>query len=600
MSPRPDEIPAATGEFLHDFLLDPGRHDPAHPAVVEPAAGGAAAVTTYADLRSTVDAFAATLRALELEPGSRVLLQAEVSAASIAVLLACSRAGLTFVPVSPETPPDRLRTLIETARPALHVQAASAPRTDLPTTLGAARFGDGELVVTRAPEPAVRRRHVPCVADPAYIIFTSGTTGRPKGVVMSHRAVIAFYRGMLAQRIAAPGDRIAATSPLHFDFSLLSIGLALGSGAAVVPVSQREVRWPRHFLRVLRDTQATQVNGVPSIWRQVLRHEADRLSALDDLRGVLFCGEEFPLPELRRLQELRPGMRIVNCYGATESMAATFQDVPEPIPAAVQRLSIGTAHPGAELLLRNDDGIVDGPGTPGEMLLRSPALFSGYWDDPEATRAALVPDPLCPESGQVVLRTGDVAVRGEKGELYFLGRADSQVQINGNRVELGEVERRLTSHPAVTAAAALHLPLPDGGGCLAAFVVANAEEATPGQGARSGGGAPEQRKSGDEDSAGSRRTSGAEVAPLQDAEVALHQGDGIALHQGDGIAPHQDIAVALREFCARTLPSYMVPAQLQVIDVLPVTGNGKVDRKALAARVFAPPAQPGPTRPAQP
>ncbi|MFD7242300.1 AMP-binding protein [Streptomyces massasporeus] len=534
MSRPPAVTAATTGEFLHDLLLDPARHDPGHPAVVEPAEHGDATVTTYAELVDAVHAYDAALRALDLEPGTRVLLEAEAGAESIAVLLACSRAGLTFVPVSPETPTARLRTLIDTARPALHLQTKAGERIGLPTGLGTARFAAGELVVERAPSAPARRRRVPCVTDPAYLVFTSGTTGRPKGVVMSHRAVTAFYRGMLAHHLSAPGDRIASTSPLQFDFSLLNIGLALGGGAAVVPVPQQVVRWPRRFLRALRDTGATHVNGVPSVWRQVLRHEPDRLAALTALRGVLFCGEEFPLPELRRLQRLRPGMRIVNCYGATESMAASFEDVPEPLPDGLERLSIGTAHPGAEMILVDTAGtVVDGSGVPGELHLRSPALFSGYWGDPAATRAALVPDPLCPDSGQLVLRTGDLAVRGEGGEYYFLGRTDSQVQINGNRVELGEVERRLLQHPMATAAAALRLPLPEGGSCLAAFVVAARTAASGGS-------------------------------------------DG-----SDGVRADQDVAAVLRDFCARSLPAYMVPAEVRLLDALPVTSNGKVDRAAL-------------------
>ncbi|MFC8918079.1 AMP-binding protein [Streptomyces sp. NPDC057116] len=537
MTQPPGAPPSATGEFLHDFLLARVSRSPDSPAVVEPGPPGSATVTTYAGLGDRVARYAGELDALELELGSRVLLEAEATADSVALLLACSRAGLTFVPVSPETPRDRLLTLIGTARPALHLQPEGGRREDLPAGVGTARFGPAGVTVERRPAPVRRRRRAPSVTDPAYVIFTSGTTGRPKGVVMSHRAVVAFYRGMLAHDIARPGDRIASTSPLQFDFSLLNIGLALGSGAAVVPVPQALVRWPRHFLRVLRDTGATQVNGVPSIWRQVLRHEPDRLAQLDRLRGVLFCGEEFPLPELRRLQRLRPGMRVVNCYGATESMACSFEDVPDPLPDGTERLSIGVAHPGAEMLLVDESGrVVDRPGTPGEIHLRSPALFSGYWDDPEATRAALVPDPLCPQSGQLVLRTGDLAVQGEKGEFYFCGRTDSQVQINGNRVELGEVERRLLEFPGATAAAALPLPEPGGGSRLAAFVVVAAGEDWP---------RPDE----------------------------------------------------LRDFCALTLPPYMVPGEIRLLDTLPTTTNGKVDRAALAASAAAhAPVAPGPGR----
>ncbi|MFE0188352.1 AMP-binding protein [Streptomyces sp. NPDC058989] len=523
MSQQPP-LPAGTaGEFLHDFLLAAGRHTPDAPAVVESARPGLTTVTTYAQLGALTDTYTDGLHTLGLETGARVILEADTTAHSLAMLLAASRAGLAFVPVSPKTPEQRLRSIITTARPALHLQASDGERTDLPRDLATARFGPAGLTVEHAPEQHRPRRREPCVTDPTYIIFTSGTTGRPKGVVMSHRAVVAFYRGMLAHGIATPEDRIASTSPLQFDFSLLNIGLALGSGASVVPVAPDLVRWPRHLLRVLRETEATQVNGVPSIWRQPLRHEPGRLAALDRLRSVLFCGEEFPLPELRRLQQLLPKARLINCYGATESMACSFEEVPHPLPKHAHRLSIGVAHPGAEMLLVGEDGeIVAEPGVPGEIHLRSPALFSGYWDDPRATRRALVPDPLCPQSGQVVLRTGDLAVRGAGGEFYFCGRTDSQVQINGNRVELAEVERRLTQYPGVAAASALALPQPGSGGLrLTAFVVLTAGH------------------------------------PLVDT-------------------------ADLGAFCARELPPYMVPQEIRLLDALPTTPNGKVDRAALA------------------
>jgi acyl-coenzyme A synthetase/AMP-(fatty) acid ligase len=359
-----------------------------------------------------------------------------------------------------------------------------------------------------------------------HIVFTSGTTGRPKGVVMSHRAVVAFFHGMLAEAIVTPTDRVASTSPLQFDFSLLDIGLALGSGAAVVPVPRGLVRWPRRLLGFLEDCGVTHVNAVPSMWRPVLHHEFERLSRLTSLRGVLFCGEPFPLTELRALQRALPGARLVNCYGATESMACSFADVPNPLPADLERLSIGRAHRGAEILLLDDEGRpVSAPGEIGEIHLRSPALFTGYWADPDATARTLVPDPLNPGGGTRLLRSGDLAYRGPAGEHYYVGRADLQVKIRGNRVELGEVERCLSEHPRVSCAVALV----DGTGptaALRAFVVPE-----PGQ------------------------------SPVTAEELRL--------------------------FCRESLPEYMVPEHVDWRDELPVTSHGKVDRTALAASLPA-------------
>ncbi|MFC5053489.1 AMP-binding protein [Saccharothrix xinjiangensis] len=508
---------------LHDFLLVGARLVPERAAIVE-YAGGEFGTISFRQLERRVTALAAQLDELGLDVGDRVVLESDTTSWSITALLACSSLGLTYIPVSPETPAQRLQAIVEAVEPALHLQAAGGRREGVAEGVGLARFGPDGLVVERAPAPRVRHRREVTPTDAAYIIFTSGTTGRPKGVVMSHRAILAFFRGMLAHGIVSPEDRVATTSPLQFDFSLLDIGLALGSGAAVVPVPRDLLRWPRKLVKFLHDAQATQVNGVPSIWRPVLRHEAEMLGEQGgSIRGILYSGEKFPLPELRSLQSLLPGVRIVNCFGSTESVASSFTDVPNPLPEDVEELSIGFAHPGAEMVLIDEDGRpVDEVDGVGEVHLRSAALFTCYWNDPEATARALVLDPLNPRAGQVVFRTGDLARRGEGGELYFSGRADSLVKIRGNRVELGEVERRVAEFPGVAAATALLVPVPDREPALAAFVVL------------AGG-----------------------VEGLEELE--------------------------LKAFCMEALPDYMVPQDVRVLDELPTTPNGKVDRAALLA-----------------
>lgn len=520
---------AAPAQRMHEFLLAAAHTTPDHPAVMEAASEeGGPAMLTYRQLEQRVHRYVDALDELGLDIGDRVILESDNSASAVAMLCACSALGLTFIPVAPDVPSARLLSIISAAGPALHLQTVEGTRDGIPESVGTARFGRETVKVERSPLPRVRHRREAVSTDAAYIIFTSGTTGRPKGVVMSHRGVLSFYRGMLEQRIVGPEDRVATTSPLQFDFSLLDIGLALGSGATLLPVPRDLLSWPRRLLRFLTESGATQVDGVPSIWRSALRHEAAGIAALSgQVRGVLFSGEAFPLPELRQLQSLLPGARVVNCFGPTEAMAFSLTDVPDPLPEDAERLSIGHAYPGAEMLLIGEDGeVVEEPGVTGEIHLRGPSLFTGYWDDPEATGRALVPDPLDPRSGQTVYRSSDLAYYGEQGELYFVGRADLQVKIRGNRVELGEVERRLLEHPEVSAAAVVVRPRQGDDPVLAAFIV-------PREGAGE-------------------------------------------LDRG-----------VLGAFCGEKLPAYMVPREVRLLPELPVTPNGKTDRRALA-RQFAP------------
>jgi amino acid adenylation domain-containing protein len=512
-------------ENLHGFMLAAAKTTPDKPATIGLNDDGRPVAVSYRELSDLAGDYAATLDGLGLDIGDRVVVEADTSTHAVAMLLACSLLGLPFIPVSPQTPAGRLQAIIDAVEPALHVQAAAGRRDGIPEAVGTARFSEEGVLVERVPQARIRHRREVCGTDTAYIIFTSGSTGRPKGVVMSHRAVIAFYRSLLASGFITPDDRVASVSPLQFDLSLFDIGVSLGGGATLVPVPRAQLSWPRRFVNFLHTTGVTQVDGVPSIWRPILRHEPDALAGLaGQLRGIMFAGEDFPLPELRHLQQLLPTTRIVNGFGATESMAASFTDVPNPLPSGLERLSIGFALPGAEMTIVDDDGAaIEQPGVAGEIHLRTPSLFTGYWDDPEATRKALVPDPLNPRSGQIVLRTGDLAYRGEGGELYFCGRVDSQVQIRGHRVELGEVERTLLEFPGITAAVALVLPRPGEDPILRAFVVLERD------------------------------------------------------------APPLD-RVKVRAACADTLPDYMVPQEVTALEELPYTVNGKVDRALLAAR----------------
>jgi amino acid adenylation domain-containing protein len=518
------ERPDPTADNLCHYLLAPAARTPDKAAVVEPDETGALTEVSYRQLAALVEEYTRALEPLGLDVGDTVVVEAHTCAAAVALLLACSRLGLPFVPVSPQTPDNRLLAILRSVEPALYARADGLDRRDLPWSGGSARFGRSGLTTQDAPPRRTRRRRHVLAVDTAYIIFTSGSTGRPKGVVMSHRAIVTFLRAVIADGLVSDTDRVASTSPLQFDFALFGIGIALGSGATLVPVGREYLDSPRRMVNFLRAADVTQVHGVPSLWRPVLRHDPELLKRLDKVRSVIFAGEGFPLAELRRLQELLAGARLVNGYGATESMAASFTDVPDPLPADQRALSIGHAHRGAEMTLVDSAGrVVTRPGEVAEIHLRSPALFSGYWDDPRATAQVLVPDPLDPRHGQAVLRTGDLAYLDEHNELYFAGRVDSQVQILGNRVELGDVESVLTRLPAVTSAAAAIVPRGSDHVLMAGVV-------------------------------------------LDDSAVPFDE----------------DAALA---FCAEELAAYMRPRRIRPLADLPLTENGKVDRARLARLV---------------
>ncbi|QNP68326.1 amino acid adenylation domain-containing protein [Streptomyces roseirectus] len=508
-----------TDPLLHDVLL-PGADD-------QEAVDGPTGRWTRGRLARYARTCAAELVRRGITDGERVLVSLDPVPEAVGVLLACSMAGAVYVPVSPDTPEHRVRQILDHVTATAWLRAPDGPDAR-PLPVPAARVADvtadGLRFYDACPEhPGARRRTLG--TDPAYIVFTSGTTGRPKGITNSHRALVAFVRALTGHFALPSTARVATFSPLSFDLSILDLCLALGSGATLVQVPRILVHHPRRMLRHLAEHQVTHVSAVPSIWRPLLATAGPHTEVPACVTGIHFTGEHFPGDQVRRLADLFPGVRLTHGYGQSESIQCSFRDLPRPLPDAWEEMPIGQAHDGAELLLIGESGEeVTKPGGSGELYLRATTLFSGYWGDPAATRAALVPDPLRPMAPEPVLRTGDLARLTEDGEFTYLGRRDLQVQVRGNRVELAELERVLLEHADVAHAAALTVDT-GGGDELAAVVVPTG----PGRLTRPG----------------------------------------------------------LRSFCQEQLPDYMVPRHVLFVPALPLSVHGKLDRAALAALIGA-------------
>ncbi|MGX7825339.1 AMP-binding protein [Actinokineospora sp. 24-640] len=425
--------------FHRHLLARVGEH-PERPAVV---AGQVS--LTYGELAELADKHAAALDAAGLRAGDVIVLEFSPRPAAIALMIAAASRGVVFANVSPQVPAARKQEIVGRLGAVAHLGGAA--QTPISGTL------DGnDLVLTGSVTPRAEPRE-PAETDLLYVVFTSGSTGRPKGIMMSHRAVVSFWLGYSGFGVA-PGVRLGSTSPLQFDFALLDLGMALGAGGTLVQVPSVVVHQPSGFLKVLREQRIAQMNGVPAIWRELTASPLLGELASTGLDTVLYAGEGFPVDGLRALRAAHPALRLVNGFGHSESIACATNVLGERLSDADGRVPFGTrAIDGMRMYLVDDRGrVIDEPDTPGELYIEGDCLFHGYWADPEATAAALVPSPLSGPSVRA-FRSGDLAHRDAEGQHYFHARLDDQVKLLGNRIELEEIDLHLRAHPAVADAA---------------------------------------------------------------------------------------------------------------------------------------------------
>ncbi|MGP3691672.1 amino acid adenylation domain-containing protein [Streptomyces sp. IBSNAI002] len=483
------------------------------------AAGGAAELG-HAQLRAeSVRAARRLHHAYGVGRGDRVALLVGKGRHALTALLGTVRSGAAYVPLDPAQPEERLAAVLADVGAAalvaepehLGLARALAGRTGLRLLSAAdlaADTADLAALPEEAPEP-------PRPEDTAYVIYTSGSTGRPKGVVIRHSAIDSYLAWKHDYHRLSADTCLLQVPALSFDSSVSDVFSVLGAGGALVLVDGVRRLDGAHLRGLAERYTATHVTLVPSLYTAVL----DELAAAGTLRVVTVAGEAMPGELVARHQLQLPRTRLVNEYGPTEnSVGATAFDYPaHPLPGTP--IGWPLSHTAVEVLDGADRPVP--PGFPGQLHFSGPGLADGYLHRPELTEAAF---PAAPEQpGGRRYRSGDRGWWQPNGTLQFLGRADGQVKIRGNRVELGDVEAALAALPAVEAAVAVVCQGPGGQPSLVAFV----------------------------------------TGPAAETPAAVHA------------------------YAGTVLPAPLVPDRVLPLDRVPLGTSGKIDRRELAERAQA-------------
>ena len=489
---------------------------------------------TYTELVRRANGLAHLLRDRGVKRGDRVGIYMNKGLESAIALYGIMKAGAAYVPLDPFAPVSRIRYVIGdcdirqivTRDIKLDFSGLLDEPTGLQSLLGASPRDGGDYdCMTWDEITAVATDTPPAISiveqDLAYILYTSGSTGDPKGIMHTHRSGLSFALWAADTYGLTHTDRLSNHAPLHFDLSTFDFFAGAQAGATTCIIPEAFTKFPTNQSKFMQDERISVWYSVPFALIQMMERGSLASCDLSALRWLLFAGEVFPSKHLRRLMEMLPDIRFSNLYGPTETNVCTFYHV-NKAPETDEPIPIGEPCANVEALIVDADEKPVEQGEVGELLIRGGVVMRGYWGMPEKTEQGFYKRPSFGYLDDTFYHTGDLVQELPNGNLKYLGRKDRQIKTRGYRVELDEIEVALLAHGSVEEAAVY--PVPDGEG-----------------------------------------------SNLIEAAVTVKDGAELT-------------AAALTSHVANRLPPYAVPVKIHLIDAFPRTSTGKINRRELQAQ----------------
>lgn len=513
--------------LLHQALDQAAAERPEHPAV-----RFGDQQLTYGQLATRSNSLAHTLVAQGVRRGDRVGIYMNKSLEAITAVYGIMKAGAAYVPLDPFAPLARLeyvirdcqiRVLVSSDMKAHDVQQMLEHGARLQCIIGLSDESIPAQTIAWEDIFEQQAEAPPAIdvveQDLSYILYTSGSTGDPKGIMHTHRSALTFAEWAAETYRLRQDDVLSNHAPFHFDLSTFDFFAAARVGATTVIIPEAFTKFPVNMARLIQNQRITVWYSVPFALIQLLMRGAIENHDLTSLRWVLFAGEPFPTKHLRALMAEIPQARFSNLYGPTETNVCTFYHVPQLPQDSDEPIPIGKPCANAQALILDADDQPVAPGDVGELLIRSPLLMRGYWGRPDLNDRGFYRHRVFEHYEDLFYRTGDLVQEDADGNLKYLGRKDRQIKTRGYRVELDEIEVALLSFNGIAEAAVF--PVPDGEG-----------------------------------------------SNLIEAAVTSRPG-------------HSLVKEALVEHISGRLPSYAVPTRITFMDKFPRTSTGKINRREL-------------------